>query len=171
MCNVQHIVTNHIELWRSVFSGTKSSTALSLHWMTSHVFIQKMHYSLASCQLYFLVPLSSFLAHLLAYSHYIKNLQPYYTFTQMSLLPSWKTQIQPIIYICIYFNFDIYTNMYVRTSHSTRYRCFIHLYCGSLCFDALGKYDFLATSRVTGWGQRVFSVLSPQQKTSKQTES
>ena len=28
-----------------------------------------MHYSLASCQLYFLVPLSSFLAHLLAISH------------------------------------------------------------------------------------------------------
>lgn len=59
--------------------------------------------------------------------------------------------------------------MYIRTSHSTRYRCFIRLYCGSLCFDALGKYDFLATSRVTCWGQRVFSILSPQQKTSKQT--
>ena len=33
------------------------------------MFIQKMHYSLTSCQLYFLVPLSSFLAHLLALSH------------------------------------------------------------------------------------------------------
>ena len=40
--------------------------------MTSHVFIQKMHYSLTSCQLYFLVPLSSFLAHLLALSHIYK---------------------------------------------------------------------------------------------------
>ena len=50
----------------------KSSTAFSLHWwMTSHVFIQKMHYSLTSCQFYFLVPLSSFLAHLLALSLYI----------------------------------------------------------------------------------------------------
>ena len=48
----------------------KSSTAFSLHWwMTSHVFIQKTHYSLTSCQLHFLVPLSSFLAHLLALSH------------------------------------------------------------------------------------------------------
>ena len=42
--------------------------------MTSHVFIQKMHYSLTSCQLYFLVPLSSFLAHLLA--KYIYDLVP-----------------------------------------------------------------------------------------------
>ena len=48
----------------------KSSTAFSLHWwITSHVFIQKMQYSHTSCQLYFLVPLSSFLAHLLAVSH------------------------------------------------------------------------------------------------------
>ena len=37
--------------------------------MTSHVFIQKIRYSLTSCQLYLLVPLSSFLAHLLALSH------------------------------------------------------------------------------------------------------
>ena len=36
--------------------------------MTSHVFIQKMHYSHTSCLLYFLVPLSSFLAQLLALS-------------------------------------------------------------------------------------------------------
>ena len=34
--------------------------------MTSHVFIKKMCFSLKSCQLYFLVPLSSFLVHLLA---------------------------------------------------------------------------------------------------------
>ena len=60
---------------KSNFSGTKSSTAFSLHWwMTSHVFIQKMHYSLTSCQLYFLVPLSSFLAHLLALSHILLSL-------------------------------------------------------------------------------------------------
>ena len=39
-CNVQHLVANHTE--KSNFSGTKSSTAFSLHWwMTSHVFIQK----------------------------------------------------------------------------------------------------------------------------------
>ena len=56
--------------WKSNFSGMKSSTAFSLHWwMTSHVFIQKMHYSFTSCKLYFVVPLSSFLAHLLALSH------------------------------------------------------------------------------------------------------
>ena len=52
------------------FLRNKEHTAFSLHWwMTSYVFIQKMHYSLTSCQLYFLVPLSSFLAHLLALSH------------------------------------------------------------------------------------------------------
>ena len=68
MCNVQHIVTNHTE--SQVYSGTKSSTAFSLHWwMTLHVLIQKIHYSLTSCQLHFPVPLSSFLAHLLALSH------------------------------------------------------------------------------------------------------
>ena len=39
--------------------------------MTSHVFIQKMHYSLTSGQLYFLVPLSSFPAHLLATSNMV----------------------------------------------------------------------------------------------------
>ena len=33
-----------------------------------------MHYSLTSCQLYFLVPLSSFLAHLLALSNIIYNI-------------------------------------------------------------------------------------------------
>ena len=56
------------------FLRTKSSTAFSLHWwMTTHVFIQKMHYSLTSCQLYFLVPLSSFPAHLLALSHINDN--------------------------------------------------------------------------------------------------
>ena len=48
------------EHWRSNFSGMKSSTAFPFHWwMTSHVFIQKMHYSLTSCQFYYLVPLSS----------------------------------------------------------------------------------------------------------------
>ena len=58
--------------WKSNFSGTKSSTAFSLHWwMTLHVLIQKIHYSLTSCQLHFPVPLSSFLAHLLALSHII----------------------------------------------------------------------------------------------------
>ena len=62
-------ILSQITLKVKNFSGTKSSTAFSLHWwMTSHVFIQKMHYSLTSCQLYFLVPLSSFLAHLLALS-------------------------------------------------------------------------------------------------------
>ena len=62
MYNVQHIVTNHTE--------SQISQEFSLHWwMTLHVFIQKMYYSLTSRQLYFLVPLSSFLAHLLAPSH------------------------------------------------------------------------------------------------------
>ena len=66
-CNVLCSTSCHKSHWKSNFSGTKSSTAFSLHWwMTSHVFIKKMHYSLTSCQLYFLVPLSSFLAHLLA---------------------------------------------------------------------------------------------------------
>ena len=67
MCNVQHIVTNHIagqisQEWRAALPSPFTGG-----WL--HVFIQKMHYSLASCQLYFLVPLSSFLAHLLAFSH------------------------------------------------------------------------------------------------------
>ena len=47
--------------------------------MTSHVFIQKIHYSLTSCQLYFLVPLSSFLAGLLALSHTV------YTYVKINI--------------------------------------------------------------------------------------
>ena len=66
MCNVQHLVTNHTE---SQISQNEEQHCL-LPSLVDDVFIQKMHYSLTSCQLYFLVPLSSFLAHLLALSLY-----------------------------------------------------------------------------------------------------
>ena len=46
-----------------------------------------VHYSLTSCQLYLLVPLSSFLAHLLALSHiYI------YIYIYMSMISEWRQQ-------------------------------------------------------------------------------
>ena len=65
MCNVQHLVTNHTQ---SQISQERRAALPSpfTAWMTSHVFIKKMQYSFTSFQLYFLVPLSSFLAHLLA---------------------------------------------------------------------------------------------------------
>ena len=78
-----------------------SSTAFSLHWwITSHVFIQKMYYSLTSCQLYFLVPLSSFLAHLLALSHKWKRFQHRNTLTS-----SWTQHLSQLKSLTIkYYN-------------------------------------------------------------------
>ena len=61
-----------------------------------------MHYSLTSCQLYFLVPLSSFLAHLLAISHIWQSLPSGHCFVPLVNSPniwlnltcqSWNTSL------------------------------------------------------------------------------
>ena len=67
MCNVQHLVTNHTESQISQEQRAALPSPFTGGWLHMCSF-KKMHYSLTSCQLYFLVPLSSFLAHLLALS-------------------------------------------------------------------------------------------------------
>ena len=73
-CNVQHIVTNHTECQISQERRAALPSPITGAWLhmliqkMHYMFIQKMRYSLTSCQLYFLVPLSSFLAHFLAYT-------------------------------------------------------------------------------------------------------
>ena len=71
MCNVEHIVTNHTE--SQIYQEQRATLPSPFTGGSLHVSIQKMHYSLTSCQLYFLVPLSSFLAHLLALSRLTVN--------------------------------------------------------------------------------------------------
>ena len=68
MCNVQHLVTNHTESQVSQERRAALPSPFTGGWLHMCSF-RKMHYSLTSCQLYFLVTLSSFLAHLLALSH------------------------------------------------------------------------------------------------------
>ena len=70
-CNVyvQHIVTNHTESQISQERRAALPSPFTGGWLHMCSFKKKkkkMHYSLTFCQLYFLVPLSSFLAHLLA---------------------------------------------------------------------------------------------------------
>ena len=60
MCNVQHIVTNHTESQISQEWRAALPSPFNGGWLTS-------------CQLYFLVPLSSFLAHLLALPNVYQN--------------------------------------------------------------------------------------------------
>ena len=68
-CNVQHLVTNHTESQISQERRAALPSPFTGGWL--HMCsLKKMHYLLTSCQLYFLVPLSSFLAHLLALSHF-----------------------------------------------------------------------------------------------------
>ena len=72
MCNVQHFVTNHIESQISQERRAALPSPFTGGWL--HMCsLKKMHYSLTSCQLYFLVPLSSFLAHHLYISLVLLN--------------------------------------------------------------------------------------------------
>ena len=85
--------------------------------MTSHEFIQKMHYSLTSYQLYFLVPLSSFLAHFLALCHiYI------YIYIYMSLCQKVLGEDHPFFghkYFCR-FKFSLNKPNFIRKSMHQR---------------------------------------------------
>ena len=69
MCNVQHLVTNHTESQISQEWRAALPSPFTGGWLHMCSLKKKMHYSLTACQLYFLVPPSSFLAHLLALSH------------------------------------------------------------------------------------------------------
>ena len=71
MCNVQHLVTNHIEGQISREQWEALPSPFTGGWLHMCSFKKCLIYSLTSCQLYFLVLLSSFLAHLLTYSHII----------------------------------------------------------------------------------------------------
>ena len=76
MCNVQHFVTNHSE------SQISQEQRAALPSPFTGVHLKKITHT--SCQLYVLVPLSSLLAHLLAYIYIVTITQTRSTNTQQT---------------------------------------------------------------------------------------